>query len=147
MTVMAGSREGTTGVDGRLPGKKIMKDLVCRISDPDEETRETAIEALAVSTWDEDWRPDDLIQAGGIEPVLELLEEGNTHIVESALDVVMATAAAGEQEALLSAGAITYLRALRDHDAPEIREKAKNTLWLLEPEVGDVVLSKPHDEY
>ncbi len=130
-----------------LPGKKIVKDLVCRISDPEEETREMAIEALAVSTWDEDWRPDDLIQAGGIEPVLELLEERNTHIVESALDVIMATAAAGQEEALISAGALSYLGALRDHSAPEVREKARKTLWLLEPEVEDVVISKPQDEY
>jgi hypothetical protein len=127
--------------------KKLVKDLICRISDPDESVREMAIEALAVSTWDEDWRPDELIRDGGIIPVLDLLRDDNPHIVESALDVITATAAAGEQEALLSGGAIARLDALQEHSSGEIREKARDALWLLEPEVEDVVTSKPHDEY
>lgn len=127
--------------------KKLVKDMVCRISDPDESVREMAIEALAVSTWDEDWRPDELIREGGIVPILDLLRDDNPHIVESAIDVITATAAAGEQEVLLSAGAIARLDALRDHSSGEIREKAQDALWLLEPEVEDVVMSKPQDEY
>ena len=127
--------------------KKLVKDQVCRISDPDESVREMAIEALAVSTWDEDWRPDELIREGGIIPVLDLLRDDNPHIVESAIDVIAATAAAGEQEALISAGAIARLDALREHSSGGIREKAQDALWLLEPEVEDVVIAKPHDEY
>jgi hypothetical protein len=127
--------------------RKIVKDLICRITDPDERVREVAIEALAVSTWDEDWRPDELIRDGGIEPVLDLLGDDNRHIVESALDVIIATTAAGGQESLISAGAIARLDAIRDSEAAEIREKTQNALWMLEPEVEDVVTSKPHDEY
>jgi hypothetical protein len=126
---------------------KLVKDLICRIADSDERVREVAIEALAVSTWDEDWRPDELILNGGMDPLLDLLGDSNTHIVESALDVILATAASGEQEPLISAGAIARLDALRDSDAPEIRGKARDALWLLEPEVEDVVVSKPHDDY
>jgi hypothetical protein len=127
--------------------KKMTKDLICRISDPDESVREMAIEALAVSTWDEDWRPDELIREGGIIPVLDLLRDDNPHIVESAIDVITATAATGEQEALISAGAIARLDALREHSSGEIQEKAQDALWLLEPEVEDVVTTKPQDEY
>jgi hypothetical protein len=126
---------------------RVVKDLVCRITDPDERVREVAIEALAVSTWDEDWRPDELIRDGGIEPVLDLLRDDNHHIVESALDVIIATAASGEQESLISAGAIARLDEIRDSGTTEIREKAREALWLLEPEVEEVVTSKPHDEY
>jgi hypothetical protein len=127
--------------------RELVKDIICRITDSDERVREVAIEALAVSTWDEDWRPDELILNGGIEPVLDLLGDENRHIVESALDVILATAASGEQESLISAGAIARLDALGDSDAPEIREKVRDALWLLEPEVEDVVVSKPHDDY
>jgi hypothetical protein len=127
--------------------RQIVKDLICRITDPDESVREMAIEALAVSTWDEDWRPDELIREGGIIPVLDLLRDENPHIVESALDVITATAASGEQEALLSGGAILRLDALQDHSSGEVREKVRDALWLLEPEVEEVVTSKPQDEY
>ena len=133
--------------EGLQISKHVVKDLICRIADSDEQVREAAIEAMAVSTWDEDWRPDVLIQEGGIDPVLDLLRDENPHIVESALDVIIATAASGEQESLISAGAIPMLDDLGNSGAPEIREKARDALWLLEPEVEDVVASKPHNEY
>ncbi|NYT06910.1 MAG: hypothetical protein GKC05_01450, partial [Methanomicrobiales archaeon] len=47
--------------------RELMRDLVCRLEDPDEEVRGTAAEALAVIARDEDWRPDELIRQGGIE--------------------------------------------------------------------------------
>jgi hypothetical protein len=139
--------DGDVMAEGLPIRQKLVKDLICRITDPDARVREVAIEALAVSTWDEDWRPDELIVYGGIEPVLDLLGDENPHIVESALDVILASAASGEQESLISAGAIARLDALQDHSSGEVREKARDALWLLEPEVEDVVTSKPHDEY
>jgi hypothetical protein len=151
MVIIIPAGHQTTGGDVMAEGlpirRKLVKDIICRITDPDERVREVAIEALAVSTWDEDWRPDELILNGGIDPVLDLLRDDNPHIIESALDVIIATAASGEQESLISAGAIARLDALRDSGAPEVREKARDALWLLEPEVEDVVASKPHDEY
>jgi hypothetical protein len=144
----SGQQAGEDAMAPELPlQRNLVKDLICRITDPDESVREMAIEALAVSTWDEDWRPDELIRDGGIVPVLDLLRDDNPHIVESALDVINATANAGEQETLITAGAIARLDALQDHSSGEVREKARDALWLLEPEVEDVVTSKPHDEY
>jgi hypothetical protein len=122
-------------------------DLICQLADPGEQVRQAAVEALAESTWDEDWRPDELIRQGGIPILVELLGEKNPHIVESAIDVLIAAAAAGEEEALVTAGAIAGLDAIRNHKNPLIREKAQEALWLLEPVVEDVVMTKPQDEY
>jgi len=122
-------------------------DLICQLADPGESVRQAAVEALAESTWDEDWRPDELIRHGGIPILVELLGEKNPHIVESAIDVLIAAAAAGEEEALVTSGAIAGLDAIRNHKNPLIREKAQEALWLLEPTVEDVVMTKPQDEY
>jgi hypothetical protein len=124
-----------------------MRDLICRLDDPDEEVRETAVEALAVMTWDEDWRPDEFIRQGGIETLAELLADENEHTVLSALDVLIAIAASGRGEYLISAGIIARLDLVREHDDPEIRDKAGDALWLLEPQIEDVVTAKPQDEY
>jgi hypothetical protein len=122
-------------------------DLICQLADPGEQVRQAAVEALAESTWDEDWRPDELIRQGGIPILVELLGEKNPHIVEPAIDVLIAAAAAGEEEALVTAGAIAGFDAIRNHKNPLIREKAQEALWLLEPVVEDVVMTKPQDEY
>ena len=65
----------------------------------------------------------------------------------SALDIIIATASAGEGEALLEGGVIDVLDQIQDHKDPLIRKKVKDALWLLEPEVEEVVTSKPHDDY
>ena len=127
--------------------RELMRDLICRLEDPDEEVRETAVEALAVMTWDEDWRPDEFIRQGGIEALTELLTDDNTHSVLSALDILIAVAASGRGEHLIAAGVIAHLDQIREHDDPGVREKAKDALWLLEPEVEDVVTAKPYDDY
>ncbi|MDD1720349.1 MAG: hypothetical protein LUQ25_09840 [Methanoregulaceae archaeon] len=127
--------------------KEITRDLLERLVSPVRHVRETAVEALAVSTEDEDWRPDELIRQGGIDIVAGLLHEENPHIVGSALDVIIAIAAAGQEEALITGGLIARLDRMLDHKNPLIREKAQEALWLLEPEVEDVVTSKPQDEY
>jgi hypothetical protein len=125
----------------------MMHDMLCQLADPSERVRQAAVEALAESTWDDDWRPDELIRQGGIMILAELLGERNPHIVESAIDVLIATAASGEEEALISAGVIAGLDAIRAHKSPVVREKVQEALWLLEPAVEDVVMSKPEDEY
>lgn len=133
---------------GDLPiTRKLMHDLVCRLEDPDEEVRETAVEALAVMASDEDWRPDELIRQGGIEALADLLADGNTQIILPALDVVIAIAASGRGEQLITSGIIADLGSIREHDDPLVRDKVRDALWLLEPEVEDVVTVKPHDEY
>ena len=76
--------------------KDITRNLLDRITSPSVKVREGAVEALAVSTGDEDWRPNELIRQGGIEIIASLLHDKNTHIVVSALDIIIATAAAGE---------------------------------------------------
>lgn len=127
--------------------RELMRDLICRLEDPDEEVRETAVEALAVMAWDEDWRPDELIRQGGIEALTTLLTDDNIHSVLSALDIFIAVAASGRGEDLVTAGVIVRLDQIREHEDPRIREKVRDVLWLLEPEIEDVVTSKPHDEY
>jgi hypothetical protein len=127
--------------------RTLTKDLLARLVDPREGVRETAAEALAVSTEDEDWRPDDLILEEGIDIITGLLKERNTHIVRSALAIIIAIATAGEEEALVSQGVIARIDRLQDHKDPGIREMVAEALWLLVPEVEEVVTSKPQDEY
>jgi len=127
--------------------REITGDLLARLADPREAVRETAAEALAVSTEDEDWRPDDLILGEGIEIITGLLGERNMHIVRSALAIIIAIANAGEEEALVSQGVIARLDRIQEHRDPGIREKVREALWLLSPEVEEAVTSKPQDEY
>ncbi len=126
---------------------EVIHDLLCRLQSPSERDREEAVESLRVIAEDEGWRPEELVRQEGIELVIGLLEEDNTHIVAAAIDIISAAAAAGAEEELLSAGAIPALDAIRDHENPEVRKKAQAALWLLEPSVGDVVMTKPQDEY
>jgi hypothetical protein len=127
--------------------RDITKDLLDRITSPSRKGREGAVEALAVSTRDENWRPDELIRQGGIDIIASLLHDKNTHIVVSALDIIIATAAAGEEEALIEAGVIGVLNKTQDHTAAVVQKKVREALWILEPEVEEVVTSKPQDEY
>jgi hypothetical protein len=127
--------------------EELTADLLDRLRSGDHEERENAIEALAVSTEDEDWRPKELIRQGGIEIICGLLGDENLHIVVSALDIIIATAAAGEEEALITEGIIAKLDLIQDHKDPLIRKKVQDALWLLTPEVEEVVTSKPQDDY
>ncbi len=127
--------------------RDITKDLLDRITSPSRKGREGAVEALAVSTRDENWRPDELIRQGGIDILAPLLHDKNTHIVVSALDIIIATAAGGEEEALIEAGVIAVLDEIQDHKDAVVQKKVHEALWLLEPEVEEVVTSKPQDEY
>lgn len=127
--------------------RDITKDLLDRITSPSRKGREGAVEALAVSTRDENWRPDELIRQGGIDILAPLLHDKNTHIVVSALDIIIATAAGGEEEALIGAGVIAVLDEIQDHKDAVVQKKVQEALWLLEPEVEEVVTSKPQDEY
>jgi hypothetical protein len=124
-----------------------MEDLLARLSGKGKKGREAAIEALAVSTEDDDWRPDELIRQGGVEIIRDLLKEKNPHIVLSALEIIIATAAAGEEEALISDGVIACLDTLQDTKNPAIRKKIEEALKLLQPEVTEVTTSKPQDDY
>jgi hypothetical protein len=125
----------------------LTEDLLNRLRSPDEGERETAVEALAVSTEDEDWRAGELIRQGGIETIAGLLNDKNTHTVVSALDIVIAIAASGEEEALISWGMIAKLDSMQDHEDHLIRKKVREALWLLMPEVDEAVTSKSQDEY
>jgi hypothetical protein len=99
-----------------------------------------------VSTEDEDWRPDELIRQGGIEIIRNLLAEKNPHIVLSALEIIIAIAASGEEEALISDGVIACLDTMQDHKNPAIQKKIREALSLLQPEVEEIV-AKPDDDY
>jgi len=127
--------------------QELTKDLLCRLIDPEQSVRESAVEALAVGTEDENWRPNELIRQGGIDILTGLLHDKNPHIVRSALDVIIAIAAAGQEEALITAGVIAWLDRMQDDKDPLIREKVQEALWLLVPEVEEAVTSKPQDEY
>jgi HEAT repeat protein len=127
--------------------REIMRDMVCRLSDPDESVRDAALETLVESTWDEDWSPHELIKQDGIASLIDLLSDENPRIVESALDVLIAVASAGEEEALIQEELIARLDEIADTGDPAIQEKVRRALWLVTPEVEDVVMSKPEDEY
>ena len=127
--------------------RKVTKDLLARLVDPTENVRETAAEALAVSTEDEDWRPDDLILGDGIDILTDLVGEKNTHIARAALATIIAIATAGEEESLIDRGVIARLDRIQDHKDPGIREMVREALWLLTPEVEEAVTSKPQDDY
>jgi hypothetical protein len=127
--------------------KELMEDLLGRLSGKGKKGREAAIEALAVSTEDDSWRPDELIRQGGVEIIRDLLKEKNPHIVLSALEIIIATAAAGEEEALISDGVIACLDTMQDSKNAAIRAKVDEALKLLQPEVEEVTTSKPQDDY
>jgi high-affinity K+ transport system ATPase subunit B len=125
----------------------LISDLLARLSDNGRKGKEAAIEALAVSTEDDDWRPDELIRQGGITIIRDMLQEKNEHIVYSALQIITAIAAAGATEALIEEGVIASLDSLQDNKKPGIREKVREALALLQPETEEAVISKPQDEY
>lgn len=118
--------------------EELIADLLARLSGKGKKGREAAIEALAVSTEDEDWRPDELIQQGGIEIIRNLLGESNQHIVLSALEILIAIAATGHEEDLKSAGIVACLDTMQDHRNAAIREKVAEALELLQPEVEEL---------
>jgi hypothetical protein len=125
----------------------LMEDLLSRLSVKGKKGREAAIEALAVSTEDDDWRPDELIRQGGIEIIRDLTGDKNPHISLSALEIIIAIAASGHEEDLISNGVIASLDILQDHKNPQIQKKVIEALSLLQPEVDEVITSKPQDEY
>jgi hypothetical protein len=127
--------------------KDLVEDLLSRLSGKGKKGREAAIEALAVSTEDDDWRPDELIKQGGIEIIRDLLGDKNQHIVLSALEIIIAIAALGHEEALVSDGVIAVLDTMQDSRNPAIRERVREALEILQPEVDEVVTSKPQDDY
>ena len=73
--------------------------------------------------------------------------EKNAYSVVSAINIIIATASAGEGEALLEGGVIDVLDQIQDHKNPVIRKKVQEALWLLVPKVEEVVTSKPQDDY
>jgi len=125
----------------------LVEDLLVRLSKKGKNGREAAIEALAMSTEDDDWRPDELVEQGGIKIVRDLLGEKNPHIVLSALNIIIAIAASGEAEVLIGEGVIACLDMMQDNKNPAIQKKVREALALLQPEVEDVVTAKPQDEY
>jgi len=127
--------------------RDLMCDLVCRLEDPDEDVRETGIKALAVMAWDENWSPDELIRQGGIDAIVDLIDDVNVKILLPALDVIIAIAGSVTSEYLISSGIIASLDRIREHEDYRVRDKVKDALWLLEPGVEDVVMTKPEDEY
>lgn len=141
-----------TGTGGRMTEnlqiqKELVQDLLARLSGKGKKGREAAIEALAVSTEDDDWRADELIRQGGVEIIRNLLGEKNPHIVLSALAIIIAIAASGEEEALISDGVIACLDTMQDNRNPAIQKKVREALSLLQPEVEEVTTSKPQDDY
>ena len=127
--------------------RELTEDLLRRLVHPEEDVREAAVEALAVSTEDEDWRANELIRQGGIGVISDLLDDPNPHIRGAALDIIIAIADTGDEEALISNGVIAQLDPMLDTDDPVILNKVVKALWLLVPEVEDVVMAKPQDNY
>ena len=145
--VLVGEGMKDVNMDDLKIKRDLTEDLLRRLVHPNEDVSETAVEALAVSTEDEDWRAHELIRQGGIEVVADLLDDPNPHICGSALEIITAIAATGEEETLIENGLIARLDPMLETDDPVIRNKVVKALWLLVPGVEDVVMSKPQDEY
>ena len=126
---------------------ELMEDLLARLSGKGKQGKETAVEALAVSTEDEDWRPNELIRQGGIEIIRNLLGETNPHIVLSALEIIIAIAATGHEEDLRSEGVVACLDTMQDSKNTAIREKVREALLLLQPEVEELVPPPADDDF
>jgi len=126
--------------------KDLVEDLLSRLSGKGKKGREAAIEALAVSTEDDDWRPDELIKQGGIEIIRDLLGDKNQHIVLSALKIIITIAASGHEEALASDGVIAVLDTMQDSRNTAIREKVREALEILQPEPEELKVPKPDDD-
>jgi hypothetical protein len=126
--------------------KDLTEDLLARPSGKGKKGREAAIEALAVSTEDEDWRPDELIRQRGIEIIRNLLGEKNPHIVLSALEIIIAIAASGHEEDLKNEGVIAALDTMQDSRNPAIREKVQEALELLQSEPEEMKAHDPQDD-
>jgi hypothetical protein len=124
----------------------LVADQLARLGMKSVKGKETAIEALAIATEDEDWRADELIRQGGIEIIRNLLSEKNPHIVLSALGIIIAIAASGEEEALISDGVIACLDTMQDSKDPAIRKRVMEALALLQPQVEELVAT-PDDDY
>jgi hypothetical protein len=99
-----------------------------------------------VSTEDEDWRPDELIRQGGIEIIRDLLTDKNPHIVLSALEIIIAIAASGHGEALISDGVVAYLDGMQKTRNPAVREKVVEALELLQGEPEEMIAHDPQDD-
>jgi hypothetical protein len=126
--------------------KDLIEDLLARLTGKGKKGREAAIEALAVSTGDDDWRPDELIRQGGIEVIRDLLGEKNTHIVLSALDIIIAIAASGHEEDLRSDGVVAVLDSMQDSRNAAIRKKVREALELLQPGVEELTAPVADDD-
>ena len=126
--------------------KDLVADLLARLSGKGKKGREAAIEALAVSTEDEDWRPDELIEQGGIGIIRDLLGEKNTHIVLSALEIIIAIAASGHGEELARDGVIASLDVMQGSRNPAIKEKVVEALELLQFEPEELKAHDPQDD-
>jgi hypothetical protein len=126
--------------------KDLVEDLLSRLSAKGKKGKEAAIEALAVSTEDEDWRPDELIRQGGIEIIRDMLGDKNAHITISALSIIIAIAASGHEEGLRSDGVVAALDTMQDSRNPAIREKVREALELLQPEVEELEVHSPDDD-
>ena len=79
------------------------------------------------------------------EYVSNLLDDRDPHIVVSALNIIIAIAAAGCEEELISGGIIAELDPLQNHEDRLIRNKSREALWLLVPG-EDIVTSELQDE-
>jgi hypothetical protein len=140
-----------TGTGGRMAEelqieKDLVEDLLARLSGKGKKGKETAVEALAVSTEDEDWRPDELIRQGGVEIIRNLLAEKNPHIVLSALEIIIAIAASGHEEALISDGVVACLDGMQDTRNSAIREKVQEALEFLQPGPEELQAHDPQDD-
>jgi len=141
-----GHKGGTMAEELRIE-QELIEDLLGRLSEKGMKGREAAIEALAESTEDEDWRPDELIRQGGIKIIMNLLKGKNQHIVISALKIIIAVADSGKEEALIGEGVVACLDTMQDTRDPAIQEKVREALSRLQPEVDEVVTSKPNEDY
>jgi len=134
-------------VETPLEEKCVIKDLLDRLSAKGRKGKEAAIESLAISTEDDDWMPDELIDQGGIKVINSFLDDKNPHIVFSALKIIIAIASTGETEPLIEGGVIASLDSIQDDKNPIIQQKVREALNLLQPDVDEAVVTKPQNEY
>lgn len=108
--------------------QRLYASLVKNLSNPDDELRLMAVESLVMSTWDPGWRPVDLIDLGGLSPLVTCLSDDVDIIRGASARLLGAIVERGEFEAVVEAGAVRPLEGLLDDPDPLVRSNATATL-------------------
>jgi hypothetical protein len=108
--------------------KRLFVSLVRNLSNPDDDLRLTAVESLLMSTWDPEWRPVEIIDAGALAPLVSCLSDDVDLIRGASARLLGVIVERGEYDAVVEAGSVRPLERLLDDPDPLVRSNARHTL-------------------